>query len=70
MLSEIASLFDPMGWLAPIIIAKMLIQEFWLRGCDLDTPVDEDLEDAWEDFRGSLHNCCFACDVVGLCSFA
>ena len=57
MLSEIASLFDPMKWLAPIIIvAKMLIQEHWLRGCNWDTPVDEDIENAWADFRGSLNS--------------
>ena len=55
MLSDIARLFDPLGWLSPIIItAKILIQELWIRGSDWDTPVDEDILCSWLNFRDHL----------------
>ena len=55
MLSEIAGLFDPLGWLAPIIIrCKIMIQELWIRGLDWDTPVDEDIKGAWTSIRMQL----------------
>lgn len=42
VLSEIAKLFDPLGWLAPcVILAKMFIQELWL----LQLGWDEELPD-------------------------
>ena len=55
MLSEIASLFYPLGWLAPVIIkAKIYIQELWIRGKDWDVPVDDDLHEAWLTFKAQL----------------
>ena len=55
MLSEIASLFDPLGWLSPIIIrAKVYIQELWIRQKDWDEPVDDDLKAAWVSFKEQL----------------
>ena len=57
MLSEIASLFDPLGWLAPVIItAKVYIQELWIRQLDWDQQVHEDLHQAWKDFKAQLPN--------------
>lgn len=37
-----ARLFDPLGWLAPVVVrAKILFQSTWLMGVDWDTPLDE-----------------------------
>ncbi|XP_014216735.1 uncharacterized protein LOC106645399 [Copidosoma floridanum] len=57
ILSEIARLFDPLGWLAPIIIvAKVLMQDLWLDNLDWDTPVPESLQDRWLQFKAELPN--------------
>ncbi|XP_054713503.1 uncharacterized protein LOC129222966 [Uloborus diversus] len=41
ILSEIAKIFDPMGWLAPVIVyAKILIQELWSYDIGWDEPIE------------------------------
>ncbi|XP_076660440.1 uncharacterized protein LOC143363793 [Halictus rubicundus] len=55
ILSEIARLFDPLGWLAPVIVrAKILLQDLWLAGVTWDQPLDEGLTCRWRSFRGDL----------------
>ncbi|KAL7294460.1 hypothetical protein TKK_0012454 [Trichogramma kaykai] len=35
VLAEVSRLFDPLGWISPIIIvAKILLQDLWLNGLD------------------------------------
>ncbi|KMQ84705.1 gag-pol protein [Lasius niger] len=42
ILAQTAQLFDPLGWLTPIVIyAKIIIQSAWLLGLDWDTPLPE-----------------------------
>ncbi|XP_075154865.1 uncharacterized protein LOC142228347 [Haematobia irritans] len=49
ILSAVAQLFDPAGWITPIIIrAKMLMQQPWLDGLDWDTPVSQETHLTWE----------------------
>ncbi|KAJ0169480.1 hypothetical protein K1T71_015067 [Dendrolimus kikuchii] len=44
VLSDIARLYDPMGWIAPVVIvAKLFIQKLWKSGLDWDDDLDEDL---------------------------
>ena len=46
-LQRIASLFDPLGFLAPFTIrAKMLTQEMWAAGLDWDSPTSPELSAA------------------------
>ncbi|CAD7001397.1 unnamed protein product, partial [Ceratitis capitata] len=51
ILSAIAKLFDPLGWLAPIIIvAKILMQNIWLEGTDWDETVSSTTMNRWQTF--------------------
>ncbi|XP_029170207.1 uncharacterized protein LOC114939928 [Nylanderia fulva] len=56
VLSETARLFDPMGWLAPVVIrAKILIQTTWLQGLDWDAPLPTADAHRWQQLLGDLH---------------
>lgn len=49
VLSQVARLFDPLGWLAPVIIrAKILIQNAWLQQLDWDQPLAPSEAAAWK----------------------
>lgn len=55
LLSEIARLFDPMGWLSPVLIsAKIMLQDLWIAGTDWDSPVELQHSTSWESFRAAL----------------
>ncbi|XP_055855978.1 uncharacterized protein LOC129919155 [Episyrphus balteatus] len=48
MLSAIAKLFDPLGWIAPCVIkAKIMMQQLWCRGTNWDDPIPADLKEEW-----------------------
>ncbi|XP_036341119.1 uncharacterized protein LOC118750508, partial [Rhagoletis pomonella] len=56
ILSAIAKLFDPLGWLAPIIIvAKILMQGIWREGTDWDKTVTPITLDRWKKFTHHYH---------------
>lgn len=51
ILSAIAKLFDPLGWLAPVIIvAKIIMQNIWLEGTGWDETVSPNTWDRWQAF--------------------
>ncbi|XP_076660299.1 uncharacterized protein LOC143363619 [Halictus rubicundus] len=51
LLSEIATLFDPLGWLSPIIIrAKILMQQQWLEKISWDDCVSDNTRESWNTF--------------------
>ncbi|XP_041451321.1 uncharacterized protein LOC121404964 [Drosophila obscura] len=55
VLSQIAQLFDPAGWLAPFVIqAKMFMQEIWPRELGWDDVLPSDLSQTWETFLKSF----------------
>ncbi|CAH0732054.1 unnamed protein product, partial [Brenthis ino] len=55
ILSEIAKIFDPLGFLAPLTIkAKCLLQRLWLLGIDWDSDPPEDVNSVWETFCNQL----------------
>ncbi|XP_011860342.1 PREDICTED: uncharacterized protein LOC105557651 [Vollenhovia emeryi] len=57
VLSFIAKLYDPLGWVSPIVIAaKMLMQELWLRKIDWDSPIPDDLLHQWINYFSDLPN--------------
>ncbi|UYV67073.1 hypothetical protein LAZ67_4003825 [Cordylochernes scorpioides] len=57
MLSFIAKLYDPLGWLAPVLVTgKIMVQRLWITGLHWDDPMDESLIETWTKFRKEL-NC-------------
>ena len=55
ILSEVARLYDPLGWLtSATMLAKLLLQELWISGHDWDAVVGEDTQASWKQFRGQL----------------
>lgn len=59
VLSEIAKLFDPLGWMAPFVIkAKILLQNIWKEKetLDWDTPLTHELLDQWTPIFEQMSN--------------
>ncbi|KMQ84469.1 hypothetical protein RF55_17694, partial [Lasius niger] len=55
LLSQTARLFDPLGWLAPIIVrAKLIIQTAWLQQLDWDAPLADEEAAAWATLEAEL----------------
>lgn len=55
LLSQMASLYDPLGWLAPTILkAKMLMQSVWLLRIDWDDQLPSELIGEWIKIRTQL----------------
>ncbi|GFV12974.1 integrase catalytic domain-containing protein [Trichonephila clavipes] len=47
VLSEVAKIFDPLGWLAPsVVISKIFLQELWSHHLSWDEELPDSLEDA------------------------
>ena len=55
VLSRIAQIFDPMGWLAPVVVsAKIFMQSLWLLKCNWDDPLPPDYVEQWEEWVSRL----------------
>ncbi|XP_037827102.1 uncharacterized protein LOC119615101 [Lucilia sericata] len=52
VLSKIAKLFDPAGWLAPCIVqAKIIMQKIWIDGTGWDETLAPDTLNQWKAFE-------------------
>ncbi|XP_059217585.1 uncharacterized protein LOC131994736 [Stomoxys calcitrans] len=57
ILSTIAKLFDPLGWLGPtIVIAKMLMQDLWEERLEWDESVPAPILQRWSSFVENLQH--------------
>ena len=57
MLSFVASFFDPLGLMAPLLLqAKIFLQDLCNRGCDWDEEVSEEYLDRWSQWVNSLEH--------------
>ena len=55
ILREVARLYDPLGWLAPVTVrAKVLLQLLWITGKEWDEPVDSETRCQWDEFCEQL----------------
>lgn len=55
LLAEVAKLFDPLGWIAPVIISmKILLQRLWLAGLSWDDPLPHPIQAAWDEFHHQI----------------
>ncbi|XP_063236126.1 uncharacterized protein LOC134538623 [Bacillus rossius redtenbacheri] len=55
ILSTIARIFDPLGWLCPLLMfAKLLLQILWLQTIDWDADLPSELADRWQKFKQEL----------------
>lgn len=55
MLSDLARMFDPLGFITPITIyCKIMIQHLWSVGLDWDSPLPDDISSLWENYKSEL----------------
>lgn len=55
LLASTARLFDPLGWVAPIILkAKLLVQTTWLQQLDWDAPLEGEEASSWSGLVNEL----------------
>jgi len=69
ILAQIASLFDPLGLMGPIIIkANILMQEMWRLKMTRDKPVPTKMHDKWLKYLHDLESLCELCIPRFLCT--
>lgn len=57
LLSQISTLYDPMGWLAPVILqAKMIMQSVWLLNIGWDEKVPIEIVNEWLKIKTQLND--------------
>ena len=57
ILSTISSVYNPLGFLAPVILTgRQILQSLCRDKSDWDDPVPEPLQHSWEKWRNSLHH--------------
>ena len=55
VLSTVASIYDPMGFISPfVLLGKSILQEMCKRGTSWDDPIPENLEPRWEAWKTNL----------------
>ncbi|XP_044005877.1 uncharacterized protein LOC122850886 [Aphidius gifuensis] len=55
VLAQVAQLFDPLGWISPVIVkGKLFMQSLWKIKLDWDEPIPENLLGPWRDFVSQL----------------
>ncbi|XP_038122496.1 uncharacterized protein LOC119771145 [Culex quinquefasciatus] len=56
MISDSSKLFDPFGWLAPVLVKiKILYQQLWLFDVNWDDSLPPAVKAEWQEVRSTLH---------------
>ena len=59
VISKLATIFDPLGFLSPYIIrGKIIMQKLWLEGCDWDEKLDNTFERNIREYFNELNFVC------------
>ncbi|XP_023932720.1 uncharacterized protein LOC106173712 [Lingula anatina] len=57
VLSTISSIFDPLGFVAPVVmVGKRILQELCAENLDWDDPIPDNLRSRWEQWRLGLRS--------------
>ncbi|XP_044008012.1 uncharacterized protein LOC122852307 [Aphidius gifuensis] len=57
VLARVAQLFDPLGWITPIITrGKLLVQQLWRVKLEWDEEIPLDLLNQWREFNDQLNH--------------
>lgn len=57
ILSTVASLYDPLGFIAPFVLSgKLVLQEMCRNGTGWDDPLPKELQPRWEHWKADLMN--------------
>lgn len=57
ILSDTAKLFDPIGYICPVIVkAKIFMQRLWIGKLDWDQPLNNEDQLFWHNYRAQLMN--------------
>ncbi|XP_062704645.1 uncharacterized protein LOC134286948 [Aedes albopictus] len=55
VVSDSSSLFDPLGFIGPVIVvAKLFVQDLWRSKRSWDEPLEDELQQSWLQFRSEL----------------
>ncbi|UYV75619.1 hypothetical protein LAZ67_13000765, partial [Cordylochernes scorpioides] len=56
LLSLIARIYDPLGWMAPlVIIFKIMLQKLWAKGCNWDERLPECIQWQWTGIEEDIN---------------
>ncbi|UYV63724.1 hypothetical protein LAZ67_2005433 [Cordylochernes scorpioides] len=56
LLSLIAGIYDPLGWMAPlVIIFKIMLQKLWTKGCNWDERLPECIQWQWTGIEEDIN---------------
>ena len=55
LVSDIARIFDVLGWFSPAVIkVKILLQSLWEKGINWDDPAPSSIRDVWQKWKSEL----------------
>ena len=55
LLSVIATIYDPLGFLSPtVIILKIMLQDLWRNKLSWDEPIPEEVAPTWKTFHSKM----------------
>jgi len=56
LLSELAKVFDPLGWLAPVTVkAKIIFQDLWKEQMSWDETLSETIQLEWKNYQSEIN---------------
>lgn len=55
-LKEMATVYDPLGWMAPVVLkARLFVRKVWRLNYTWERPLTDELASEWDEIRGYLN---------------